>query len=490
MTFAWQRAAQDPEYAQKYGQKYVESLPDDWRLWPPEALVVLNEKLKQLEDELSGKSATSQLFGGDLHAAQQLVRSEARRFNVVDCGRRWGKSKMGIYLEVETLTEGQPCAWMSPNYRSLGESWRELKQVLQPITVEKSEQQFRIQVDTGGVLECWSLDNPDAPRGRKYKRVVIDEAAMVRYLGEAWQAVIEPTLLDLLGDAWFLSTPKGSNFFKTIFTWGQDEQRYPEWKSWQMPSTANPTIPHLAEELEKKRSTIPDRIFRQEYLAEFIDDAGGVFRGVRDCASITCTHGWPAYAAVEVEGPDGERLLVAREIADDHKYVIGIDWGKVNDFTVLAVIDATARELVALDRFNQIDYTLQIGRLKALARRFGTRTLIPERNSIGEPLIEQLKQEEFRVHAFTTTNASKAEIIDALTLAFEKQELRILDLPVLLDELQAYEAERLPSGLLRYSAPEGYHDDCVMALALAWHGASVRPAPVPQSYSYSYMDYS
>lgn len=471
-------------------QKALDSLPEDWRLWPPEALIFLRECNKKLLDELNGNSPVKRVLDMDLHAAQRLVREQAARFNVVDCGRRWGKSKMGIYLEVETLMDGDPCAWMSPNYRSLGESWRELKQVLQPITVEKSEQQFRIQVDTGGVLECWSLDNPDAPRGRKYKRVVIDEAAMVRYLGEAWQAVIEPTLLDLLGDAWFLSTPKGSNFFKTIFSWGQDPLRYPEWRSWQMPSTANPTIPHLAEELEKKRSTIPDRIFRQEYLAEFIDDAGGVFRGVRDCATITPTDGWPAYAAVEVEGPDGERTLVPRETEDDHKYVIGVDWGKVNDFTVLAVIDATTKELVALDRFNQIDYTLQIGRLKALARRFGTRTLIPERNSIGEPLIEQLKKEEYKVHPFTTTNASKAEVIDALTLAFEKQELRILDLPVLLDELQAFEAERLPSGLLRYSAPEGYHDDTVMALALAWHGASVRPAPVPEAYSYSYMDYS
>jgi hypothetical protein len=104
-------------------------------------------------------------------------------------------------------------------------------------------------------------------------------------------------------------------------------------------------------------------------------------------------------------------------------------------------------------------------------------------------LIEQLKSEDYRVHSFTTTNASKAEVIDALTLAFEKGELKILDLPVLIDELQAYEAERLPSGLLRYSAPEGYHDDCVMALALAWHGATEAPPQVPASFSYSYMDY-
>ena len=478
MAFPWQSAP---------ATITIDDLPDDWRTWPIELQEYLNEQLgRELGIDVP---RVSEIFQLDLHSAQQQIISEKRRFNVADCGRRFGKSLLGTYLIVETLIEGQPCSWMSPSFRSLGDAWRDLKRILQPITVEKSEQQFRIEVDTGGVLECWSLDNPDAPRGRKYKRVVIDEAAMVRYLGEAWQAVIEPTLLDLLGDAWFLSTPKGSNFFKTIFTRGQDSQRYPEWKSWQMPTTANPTIPHLAEEVEKRRATLPERIFRQEYLAEFIDDAGGVFRGVGEAATIDCTDGWPSLATEAVTDEDGTTTLQPRPIADDHKYVIGIDWGKLNDFTVLAVVDATAKELVALDRFNQIDYVLQVGRLKALARRFNTRTLIPERNSIGEPLIEQLKRDDYKVHPFTTTNASKAEVIDALTLAFEKGELRILNLPVLIDELQAYEAERLPSGLLRYSAPEGYHDDCVVALALAWHGASERPRQEPAAHSVSYQEY-
>ena len=55
-------------------------------------------------------------------------------------------------------------------------------------------------------------------------------------------------------------------------------------------------------------------------------------------------------------------------------------------------------------------------------------------------------------------------------LAFERGEIKIIPDPVLIAELQAFEMERLPSGMLRYSAPSGYHDDCVMSLALAWHG--------------------
>jgi hypothetical protein len=203
-------------------------------------------------------------------------------------------------------------------------------------------------------------------------------------------------------------------------------------------------------EVEAARNGLPERIFRQEYLADFIDDAGGVFRRVMDCA-----------------------MANPQDVADPaHDYIIGVDWGKHNDYTVLAVIDSTEKALVYLDRFNQIDYSVQVSRLQTLYDRFKPGLVIAERNSMGEPLIEQLQREGMNVQAFTTTNASKAQAIDALALAFERGDLQIIPDPVLIGELQAFEAKRLPSGMLRYSAPEGMHDDCVMALALAWHGVA------------------
>lgn len=89
---------------------------------------------------------------------------------------------------------------------------------------------------------------------------------------------------------------------------------------------------------------------------------------------------------------------------------------------------------------------------------------------MGTPLLETLMRDGLPVQAFTTTNASKAVIIDALNLAFEQSKIRILSDSMLLAELQAYEMTRLPGGMLRYSAPEGMHDDCVMSLAMCWSG--------------------
>ncbi len=191
---------------------------------------------------------------------------------------------------------------------------------------------------------------------------------------------------------------------------------------------------------------LTERRFAQEILAQFLDDAGGVFRGVLACATLEKT-------------PDPD---------PSHTYVIGCDWGKSNDYTVFAVVDVTARTLVALDRSNRVDYTVQRGRLQALSEHWKPASVIAESNSMGQPIIEALARSGLPVRSFTTTNASKAVIIEALALAFERKDITILNTPVLTAELQAYEAQKLPSGLTRYSAPEGMHDDCVMGLALAW----------------------
>lgn len=372
-----------------------------------------------------------------------MIREQAR-FNVLACGRRWGKTRLGIDRLIHPALQGQPVAFFAPTYKMMSDVWRELYNTVQPVTQRVSSQEHRLELITGGIIDMWSLDTPDAPRGRKYQRVVIDEAAMVPHLQEAWQASIRPTLTDFEGDAWFTSTPKGMNFFRTVWQYGQDPARA-EWASWQMPTTANPFI--KASEVEAARQELPERTFAQEYLATFLDDPGGVYRGVRACATEQRRE---PYAG---------------------RFVMGVDWGQANDFTVLVVMDSETRKVVDLDRFNQIGWSMQRGRLKALADRWSVGAIIAESNSMGGPNVEALQDEGLPVTAFETTGVSKPPLIESLALAFERHEIAILDDPVLIGELEAYEREvSAVTGRSRYSAPEGMHDDCVMALALAWWG--------------------
>jgi Terminase RNaseH-like domain len=213
-----------------------------------------------------------------------------------------------------------------------------------------------------------------------------------------------------------------------------------------MPTSSNPFIE--ASEIEAARVDMSEAAFNQEYLALFVNWEGAVFRRVLEVATAEPQRG-------PIEG---------------HSYVMGCDWGRTIDYTVFVVIDATSKTMVAMDRSNQVDYVVQRGRLMALHERWKPHAIIAEANSIGGPVIEQLLREKLPVRPFTTSNATKAATIEALTLAFERDDLQILRDPVLVGELQAYQAETLPSGLLRYGAPSGMHDDTVMALAMAWHG--------------------
>jgi phage FluMu gp28-like protein len=154
------------------------------------------------------------------------------------------------------------------------------------------------------------------------------------------------------------------------------------------------------------------------------------------------------------------------------RYVFGVDWARDGDFTCITVLAASARRLVALDRFKEIGWYPQRGRLAALARHWSPEAIWIEANSIGGPNSEALQSEGLPVITFSMTGNSKGPLIEALALALERGELAIRPDPPLVSELLAYRVEYLPSGQWRYSAPPGEHDDCVIALALAWHGVS------------------
>jgi phage terminase large subunit-like protein len=200
------------------------------------------------------------------HAAQQQIIAEAQRFNVVCCGRRWGKSTLGLNRLLEPALAGGPVAYFAPTYKNLTEFWREAVRVLGPVTARANAAEHRLDLLTGGVLDMWSLDSPEVARGRRYRRVVLDEVAMVKELARAWDQVIRSTLADYSGDAWFMSTPKGFNDYHILYTLGQRDE-YPDWASWQMPTSTNPHISPA--ELESLERDLPSRVFRQEILAQF-----------------------------------------------------------------------------------------------------------------------------------------------------------------------------------------------------------------------------
>lgn len=383
---------------------------------------------------------------------QEQVVNEARRFNVVDIGRRAGKTTLGIdrLATKETLT--YPVGWFSPSYRMLFEVWRDMVRIFEPITARRNAQDRRIELVSGGVIEFWSLDNPDVARGRRYRRIIVDEAAMIPALMNAWNYVLRPTLTDFRGDAFFLSTPKGRNGFWQMYQWGLDPT-YDEWACWHMPSYVNDKIPRP--EFDAMSESLPEMAYRQEILAEFLENEGTVFRNITACTNA------PEATPHEHSG---------------HRIVVGCDWAKQQDYTSFSVGCIDCRVEVARDRFNQIDYTVQADRLKVLCETWQPEAVLIELNSIGQPIAENLQRMGLPVVGFTTTASTKPPLIENMALVFERTEWQFQPDPVWTGELEAYERIVSPvTGRSSYNAPPGLHDDTVIARALMLWQAKQSP---------------
>lgn len=365
------------------------------------------------------------------HQNQLKVIQEAKRFNVLCCGRRWGKSALSVNLLSEIAIDGDPAGYFAPTYKLLDGTYNECLNALDPIIKRKNEHQF-IELITGGRIEFWSLENELAGRSRKYKRSIIDEAAFSPNLWDRWTQSIRPTLTDLKGDAWFLSTPRGKNDFFKLYMRGKQEE--PNWMSWQMSTYTNPFIDPL--EIDDAKIDLPQLAFSQEYMAEFNDNIANPF-GTAFIAQCT----FP----LSVEPP----------------VCFGIDLAKSFDFTVIIGIDKNG-SVCHFDRF-QLDWRQTVQRIRSLPNL----PIALDSTGVGDPIGEDLARWMSNVELFQFTSKSKQQIMEGLALGIQQRRITFPE-GIITDELNNFEFEYTRTGV-KYTAPSGLHDDCVCSLALAWH---------------------
>jgi hypothetical protein len=332
--------------------------------------------------------------------------------------------------------------------------WRQVERALAPfrkygLTINRADR--IIEFPRGGGITIYSMDNPDSIRGEAFHLAILDEAAMIAEA--AWTDAIQPTLADFSGKAILISTPKGQNWFHREYLRGLDPASETH-KSWRAPSSANPNE-RIQRAAVMAKELVSDQTYRQEWLAEFIEHEGTVFRNIDACLT----------ALSDAKPCDHE----------GHRIVGGLDWGQIQDATALSLLCADCRVEVALDRFFRLPWQQQRDRIKVTADLWHAELLV-EMNSIGSPNLEALLGAGLDVQGFMTTAATKPQMIQSLALAFEKGEAQWLPDAVARGELEAYEATlSTHTGRPQYSAPSGSHDDTVIARALALRMALVEP---------------
>jgi hypothetical protein len=399
------------------------------------------------------KSTLFSDLGYEPHPGQELIHASNAARRIAVCGVRFGKT---ICAAHECIAEAlapreRGVGWIvAPTYDLADRVFREvelialtkLKRFVK--SYQRSERRIVFANLQGGTTEirAKSADNPVSLLGEGLDFLVVDEAA--RLQPRIWQSHLAQRLVDRKGWALLISTPHGRGWLYDMYRLGQGANRDPAFESWNLPSWKNPLLDR--EVIEKDRAVMPERVFAQEYGAQFVEGAGAVFRGVRDCA----TGEW---------SPPREKVT----------YYAGLDLAKVEDYTVLVIMDRVGR-VVFVDRFHRIDWSAQVTRIAAAARRYNSARVMCDVTGVGDPVYELLRKNNCMVQSYVLNARSKSQLVDNLTMMFEHGTI-VLPKPQLwpdgIEELEAFEYSMTDQGHIRSGAPSGMHDDCVIALGLA-----------------------
>lgn len=364
------------------------------------------------------------------HPSQRAVLDSTARFRVMMCGRRFGKSLISQNISIEEGVQRKHVAYVTPTYQLGKIFFQEIVKVLPVEIYKKNESDLVINFITGGSIRFFTGEKLDAMRGLKFHLVIVDEASYIPNLKDGWQNSIRPTLTDYRGRAIFLSTPKGRNFFYSLFI-KHDE---PDWESFKFTTYDNPYIDR--EEIDAAKAQLPGPVFEQEYMANPMENAANPF------------------------GSDHINKCT-KELSNKTAKFWGIDLAKSVDWTVIIGFDEDGNVCKIL-RFQKDWLQTKHTIIETVPKND---PVVIDSTGVGDAIVEDLQKHFNSMHGFKYTSKSKQQLMESLASSIHKGDIGFPGGPIK-DELDMFEYVFTSTGV-KYSAPQGFHDDCVNALALA-----------------------
>jgi hypothetical protein len=392
------------------------------------------------------------------------------KFVVGACGTKFGKT-YGCSILITRMAWENPESlnwWVAPSYKQSEMAYRLVKRLLHPGTYEEFKADLRLEIKRPdgqwhSSIEFKSAENDDNLRGFGVHFAILDEAA--RISRPSYESVWT-TMTQTDGRMVIISTPKGRNWFYDEYQKGEksfllpgDVDPNPEWLSIRMPTWTNPYV--KVQRIMTMRKNMPADVFEQEIAARFMLESAGVFRGIDACIKLGLVDG--------MGRPLNELPLPGQ------RYVMGVDLARKRDYTVIFVLDVLRRHVVYFERFNSMSWAVQKARIIEVSRMYNRARIWMDGTGLGDPIVSDLQNAGIPVECFIISNRSKQELIEKLRTDIEFQRITFPGIPVMLRELRAFEYEINSNGNIKYSAPPGQHDDCVIALALADYGLNKRP---------------
>lgn len=367
---------------------------------------------------------------------QKEIIEDPTRFKVVCAGRRVGKSTLCKVMTILLILEGKRVAYITPEFGLAEKFYDEyLAHIPDQLISAKNKSRVSASLITGGQLKFFSGEALERVRSFEFDYLIVDEAAYIPDLEKEWMSALRPLLIKTRGGAIFISTPKGQNFFYSLFQKGVNGEK--DYKAWQFSSYENPYLPK--EELDELVQSMPEANYRQEILAEPGENIANPF-------------GTAAIARNTI-----------KELSNRPPVVFAADLARVNDFTVIIGLDDQGSTCY-FDRF-QLPWNQTVERIKVLRDKFPMPQIVVDATGVGSVILEQLQRDIYNVYGFAFTSATKPKIIHKLIKAVETDQIKFNEMTA--REMSTFEYRYSSSGNLQYDAASGFHDDCVAALAMA-----------------------
>ena len=428
---------------------------------------------------------------------QEDVHHSTARYRILTSGRRAGKSiatvSDNIRLAISAAPPNSPFLFAANVWPETQRSYDQARALLESIELKaqkalgyakpndvapgkkrviyagEEKSRFRHKLVNGTYCDFRSAQEPDNLRGPGYYQVVLDEfSEMPR---EVWDKVLRPTLMERRGRALISGTPKGKALFYELFQRGnngnlrnapvrpikgiefyspQPDGTYdPEYQSFHYPTWANPMIDDA--EVFKAKAEMSDLAFRQEILAEFLQEGSGVFQNIRACAKG------------DFEPPKfGEH------------YVFGYDPARKRDFAGMGIMSRERKCIVWWRLINGLKWPDQLDLVEREAKRYNNAKIVIDSTSLGDPVSQFLQQRGLLVEDVVFKNINKQQLIENLAIMLEHNEVSYPEAcEGLIDQLDKFTFTVTAQGRIQYNAPEGQHDDGVTTLALCAHGVKI-----------------
>ena len=332
-----------------------------------------------------------------------------------------------------TYSQGKEVVWSDPKML--------FKHLPKELIAKKNESELWVKTTNNTRIVIKGGEEPDSLLGADPYGIVVDETQSQK--PELYERVLRPILAANGGWIWFLGTPRLKDHFHKLFIYAGEKEG---WQNYHLSAETSGIIP--MEELMEIKSQTPQDLYEQEYEAKFLDGEGAVFRNI----DLVCKG--------EMEAP-----------IKGHTYSIGVDLARKSDYTVITVFDQSQQKVVHIDRFNDVDWRFQKAKIEATALRYNSNgfpaKIKIDSTGVGDPIYRDLLANGLLVQPMVFTNKSKEEMVRNLQIYFDHMSFILPNFKPLMNELEVFEEQRLPSGRSRFCAPARMHDDCVFSLALA-----------------------